>query len=490
MAWTDTTRQINILFEVDWDKNGVYTDESANVVSAQGTMAMLQIWQSIGGNAVQPSWQLSVELKNQSNRYSPLNAASPINADIATNRGYGIPVKLSVKKVDESPTLTEQLFAGYIDSMTVTSTRNRRVTINCLDNSHPILQRKVSTTISQNQYADDWIGTLATAANITSTDLDNGLRQIPYVWLDDENVWAEMCQTANADGGFLYFNRSGQLVFRNSESWFLDTVYNTSQHTFTVSNFLDVAQPFDYTNIYNEVVVVYASRVPTLEDTIYTLPRAFDLLPGESRAITARYRYPVTDYITPTSADYVIITAGGDDISADVTISVTGSAQRADVVFTNNNASDVAIISQFKIRGYPLIGEDADQKKYQATDSDIGNPTTGELKSFRVTGNAYVQTVEQADLLAMMLRDRLKKGRQSFTVQAQAIPTLEPGYLVTVSAAVDVLCYIQSINWSIQNGKYHATYNLIEATDWFIYSDYYELGTDAPNATTSQRIYY
>jgi len=143
--------------------------------------------------------------------------------------------------------------------------------------------------------------------------------------------------------------------------------------------------------------------------------------------------------------------------------------------------------------GRMLQGYQALQEKMQATDSDIGDPTSDAAKTLRVSGNEYIQTPHQARFLVEMLRDRVKTARQMYQARnVPALPFLQPGdrvRFVEAGSGLNNPGFIQTIAWRYGGGSYRADYEIIDATDWYINDDYFELGTDVL-AATSDKVFY
>jgi hypothetical protein len=493
-AWTDASYKMSAKLEVQWDGSN-WDDESANLLAASGKQAMLQLWQMAGGVAAQPPWDASFAMSNASDRYTATNTSSAIYSYISDNKGHGIAIRFSVGIDNGAGGFTyTQIFTGKIDRIDVISTRNDRATFTCVDNSHPLLQDKKTTTMYLNQYASDWLTVLASEGGVASTDFDDGLFEIPFCWLDDENLWTEMCKVAYADGGWIFFDRTGTLTFENAEAWAADSRHNSSQHTFTVSRVNDFNLAFLWQDVYNEVIVEYAPRVQRGQVVLYELDEVVTVLPGDTRDITARLRYPAASINAPVAnTDYWIISNSGEDLSGDVSISITKYAQRVEVEFISSHAYHVAYIDSIRLTGRPLVGYRALQEKLQATDSDIGDPTSSTAKTLRIAGNEYVQTLEQARFLTQILRDRTKKARQIYVATGvPAIPTLQPGDLVTAvesGSELNHAAYLTSIAWRYGGGKYRADYEMLDATNWYLYSDYFTLGTDTLT-NPSERVFY
>jgi len=283
------------------------------------------------------------------------------------------------------------------------------------------------------------------------------------------------------------------LTFENAEAWAADARHNSSQNTFTVSRVNDYNLAFQWQDVYNEVIVEYAPRVQRGQVVLYELDEVVRVLPTDTRSITARLRYPAASINAPVAnADYYVTSQAGEDLSASVTVALTKYAQRVEVEFENTHAYLVAYVDSLRLTGRPLMGYQALQEKLQATDSDIGDPTSATAKTLRVGGNEYIQTLEQARFLAQLLRDRVKKARQIFVARdVPAIPTLQPGDLVTAVEAGSGLnhtAYLTGISWRYGGGAFRADYEMIDAANWYLYSTYFTLGTDTLGS--ARRVFY
>jgi hypothetical protein len=302
-----------------------------------------------------------------------------------------------------------------------------------------------------------------------------------------------MNKSARADGGTLFFDRNGTLTFESAEAW-ASGVHSSSQHSFTVSRVTDFNLSFQWQDVYNEVIVEYAPRVQKGQIMLYELDEVVWALPGDTVTFTARMRYPATSINAPeANSDYYAVSDAGEDLAEGTDVAITKYAQRVEVEVTNNDSTQVAYLDVFRLTGRPLIGYQALQEKVQATDSDIGDPTTDAAKTLRVGGNEYVQSAEQARFLAALLRDRTKKARQVWVARdVPATPTLQPGDRVTCTEAgseLDDEGFITSITWRYRGGAYKADYEVIDAASWYLYDGYFELGVDVL-ANTSERVFY
>lgn len=489
MSFTDNVRNLEHLLEIKWD--GVsWTDESDNLLSASGVQGSVPIWRLLGGSQPQQPWTATFTLKNVDNRYSPTNSSSPIYAYTSASMLYGIPIRFSMIRPSVA---TERVFTGYIDT-SGSSAKNLNFTLHCVDNAHPLMQSRQSTTLYEDQRVDEMLVTLADLVGIGAgaRDFDTGLFVIPFSWLDEESVWTEMNMIAQSEGGTVYFDRNGDLIFESQEAWLSDTKRTTSQHTFLASNIFDVMTPFDWKNVYNRVLVQYEPREISGTVRLYENREPITLQPGQTRTVVMRLSRPassIESFVNETH--YVIVNAGGSDLSGDVTITPTTYAQRVVVEF-ENTGSELAYVNRFDIYGTPLVGAPTMDRELDAADSDVGDPASDAIKLLEVGGNPYIQTIEQAEFLSEILRDRVKTARQIYRINGKGYPTLQPLDRVTIQeskAGLNHTGYIQRVSWSYA-GAYNATYEIIDDTSWLLFdiSDYFVIETSAFD--DSHRAYY
>jgi hypothetical protein len=113
-----------------------------------------------------------------------------------------------------------------------------------------------------------------------------------------------------------------------------------------------------------------------------------------------------------------------------------------------------------------------------------------------LTGNRWLQTQQQADVLAEFLRDRHEAPRLFFQVSDyRGSPSLRLGDRLTLndseimSAARDA--FVIAISWRFGGGRFKQDLELVDATDLYEFSDspgYFRVGTDVLAGT--RRIFY
>lgn len=473
MSWTDVSRHLSAKLEVQWD-GSAWTDESANLLSAEGGRYAVPLWRLLGRTAeTQKPAHAKFKLSSQADRYSPFNSSSPLYAYISANKGYGIPIRFSLSA--DAGTSWERVFTGRIDNLAIDSTKENRVTLSALSEAQNLIRKRLSTVMLVNQSPSAIIAYVAALAGITALDLSPGLTTVPFAWLDDESVLKELVKVAQADGGRLFFDRYGTLTYRNVEDWLTQSETSTVQHAFTVSRFRDLGARFDRLNVYNEVVTVYEPRGLSAASVVWSLPEVEKLAPGASKTISARYAKPVSNAALQNAK---AIDFSGTDKTSSLTVTLSGDyAQQGDITLTNTGGAEYVSVVQLEVAGNPIIGRRSRQVKRSAGTSPIDD------KSLFITRNEFLQTEAQAALVADFVQDVTQVVGTTYRFSAPFIPALEGAYRVSVAEAesgVNAEGVIQSVRWRYDRGTARANYEIIEF-EIPDKNDYFEIGVSTLN---------
>ncbi len=419
----DDLRDVDFTVEVQWDGTN-WTDETANVKSLMWSESFAPPEESVirpGGGFAN---EARVVFHNNNARYSPYNPSSPIATYIDQGRYYLKAVR--VKAGFESELLT--VFTGYIFDADFTSRRNE-VTFWVRDRSATILDEKATTEMYTNISTDAWLSVLCDLVGINSGDrlFDKGTAILPFAWLDDESVWEQMALAAAAEGGWVYFDWGGKLHFEHAAHW---ATHDSSEYTFDRNHYADLQPQHRPDEVYNEVTVEYSPRVEGPVQELWSLERPITINPSGTYSLVARLQLPATLIYPPTASyDYSAYLATGENADGDLSIgSEMKYGQRYECVLTNNNANHAIVVSKFRIRGVPILGEPSEE--VTATGS---NTFLTQTRNLPVRGNPLVQTAAQAHALANFLVDRYQNPRHLMSIiGAPAIPWLELGDRVTV----------------------------------------------------------
>ena len=469
---------------VAWD--GInYIDETGNLESLDWDMRYAPPGESVLEPGFGYSAEATLNFHNYNARYEVFNTSSPINAHITAGRYFLRPVIVKVGLYNGATPERLTIFRGHL-SQIVEPLKAGVATFTCRDRSAAIIQRKATTVLYTGLTTDQWLTILATAAGLSAADcaFDKGLQIIPYAWLDDESIWEQMARAVAAEGGYLYFDGNGKLRFENG-AHFATAAHQTSVYTFTRSLWVDAAPEHHTADVYNEIVVEYASRVSGPLQAVYELEKPIVIAPGQTHHLKARLSYPASSILSPRResddvTDYVAHLMNGDRSDSSLTVLPATEqkyAQRYEADLKNTNANMAIVVSKFQVRGYPLLGEPSGEVK-ETRDSNVAYTRTREMR-----GNTYIQHKSQAASLAEFLADRYKDPRLVLSLTGvPGIPYLELGDRVTVndstlfSTARD--CFIVGLKGrlSLQDG-FSMDFTLADAAAMTARTSYFALGT-------------
>ncbi|MBU2425223.1 MAG: hypothetical protein KJ560_22115, partial [Gammaproteobacteria bacterium] len=241
----------------------------------------------------------------------------------------------------------------------------------------------------------------------------------------------------------------------------------------------------------------YKPRAAGAETKLFSLTERWTIAPDSAASFIIKLKQPTLQIKTPVQdVDYVIVTDGGENIGDDVSVALTTRAQEVTVTVTNSNTTYQATFRKFELRGSPLVGGKSSQV-VAPVNSAIGNASTSTdlLKRKTLPDNDYIQTIEQATMIANLMADRA--GNVLGVVTLTGVPCrfwYEPGDRVNVENTLkgyDKDIFITGINRQLGPGPVaEMTITGVEAAGFYPYtlSEYFVLGTDAPGV--GKRLFY
>lgn len=502
-------RVVSVLLQIAWGRKGTEwptdwsaqsTDETTRLQSANWDryIDLDALTSGRGGGTVA---QMQIVLNNAAQRFSPLNTGgalyASLSADTTTAGGESVryptmwqtPVRLSMGFYDSGAGHERiVVFSGVIDAVSEGyGVSGDMVQLTCLDRGALLLEKKASTTIRQDGIGgwtgntDAWIRYLvSTLGGITTgATIDRGLHVIKYLWLDDEGLWKEAQMAAGAEAGSVYFDETGVPYFRNATWWLTATDSTTSQATFTTARLQNLMPGYDYKNLATGAIVQYQPRAHGGEQTIWR--RDGIVIPPTGETIEARFSYPVLSITAPAKPDdWYPVASGGMDVSSAVNVSIpaaTTYAQRAQLEFTNTS-NQTAFVPAMKLRGMVLAGGPQEE-----LEQNVAVPLVPENQK-TISGNPYIQTNAQAELLASLAAYRSSYPRLTYEINgAPALPWLQLGDMITIDTSEPVTddryAIVTKLSFSWQpEGVFLMNVTAVDKAALFEYDDYHVLGTD------------
>jgi hypothetical protein len=480
-----TERLIGCRVQFDWDFNGAFTDESANLVRASGETRFAPPEQSISATQGIVD-RASIELRSVAGRYSALNTTGALYSLIQNGGAYHVPV--TIDTTIDGTTWT-RIFTGVTQVPRETGLAHNgmpTVQFECRSRDELLRQKRASSAHA------DFRARAITGATEAETiaeyladeglsggavEIDAGLVTIPWAWLDDESPLEDMWQMAAAAGGRLYTDADGVWRYENMAHW-LRSPHRTSQQTYTNADWQRLEAWFEDGEIYNTVTVEYAARQIDTETVVWEPDEEVTIPAGGSRTMTANFSHPA--YTQPT-LNWRASTAGGTDLTASVSITATWYAQRAVLVITNAHATRAAILTPLQILAQPAVGgPTGDETRTSAADG--GNSawfTNRGDRTRSIRGNVYVQSRAQAGMLAQFLLDRHERARLFYRMNGcLGSGVRKPGDRVTIND-VSVMssaraAMVLAVSWRYAGGE-HPSYLMdlecMDAANLYPYAD-------------------
>ena len=440
------------------------------------------------GNARPAS--LSITLDNAGQRFSAFNTSSAITADIlgsTTTAGgttvtypklRGSPVRLRVGYYDSSAgNEFITVFSGYVDNPQgdTYGLSGDRLTLTVLDRGVELVDSRYSTPMHSQLRADEWAHIVLDQSGLTR-NLDRGTFIIPYVWMDDETLWQEIQDAAQADGGWFFVDELGVATFKAATWWATDSDSTTVQATVTVANFQDLGNTVDWSTLATKVVFEYTPRSPGGEQDLWRSQDIIIIPPG-TKTLEARFSYPMDEGGLP-EPEIRAITAGGRRLN-DVYLTFSGTTAQRTTLNFDNQSGETAFIPPFVVRGHAVMGTTSKNVEHTMTSLSPYEVVK------RVNAGPYVQTEAQANMLKVLYGDRLRYPRMTYSVSGfKAMPWLQLGDRVRINVSApytstrDMIVTGIAMSWR-PGDAFLQTLTGVDVLGLYEYSDYFVIGTSA-----------
>lgn len=487
-------RKLTVRLMIDWDDVGFsdtlsgWTDETQYLTTARGDLRAHNWRRSVAGVGGGVAGVCYVTLRNpdvgggQGFRFSSSNANGPLYSKLGEGKINMVRAVLELGFFDGSTPERLRQITGYIVSAEENYVAGT-VVFEIRDRAADTALTRASTAVYENTqaraYLEDLVDMIGRDPIVSGDQLfDPGAVLPEFQWLDDETIWDELAIIAEAQAGRVWFDKDGDLHFEDSGHWVRGNTNSyddptVSQATITVASMADLSPTYDLDSVWNHVIVEYSPRYRGWEQPVYTASEILTIAPSESgKEHRAQYHNPVLGaLVTPEGeTDYLAVTGGGEDITADVTITVANAySGYAKLSMSNANSDYTAYLTKLQLRGVPLLS-DAPIKVERENATSIAQYGR---RTWTVRRNPYVQSEFHAIMLADFLLSRFKDPVQIIRLKGiPARPWLEPGDRITIQAAlpgIDDPYLITEISWRYTPTQYSQDLTAIRVEDLFPY---------------------
>lgn len=445
------SRTIAVQVQFKWD--GVnWVDETGLLKSASGALEHQPLHEAYASGK-QVIQQAVVRLANRNHRFSAWHSSSILYPYRSKGGSYYAEGRIRVS-VDGGSSYTT-IFTGFVKAPQENFLRNE-VSFTIWDLGEK-LQQKLSCSMLTNYMEHEVVAYYLTLAGLTDgiefvspayvaanggvATIDYSSVKIPYSWLDDEPIWSELADLAQASGARVYTTPGGQVKYEKGYRWAIPGAVETV----TPDEYADLEPVYDDKAFYDEVLIEYSERIPgTTVEELWKQERPLLIPPGKSEALEARLRYPAITITPPVpNEDYFARSLSGADLSGSVSIGYNYAAQRVTLTITNN-ASSLVVVGKLSLKGQPLLGQPSKQIK-KATGAANYN------RRLEVRGNPYMQSQIQAEGVAGFLAWWHATVKTSWRVKGlRGLPTRVLGSHITVKAENQTIAgIVTKVDWLI-----------------------------------------
>lgn len=366
------------LVKIDWNKDGDYSDAEENISAVvfgfKIDRGRDQAWE-LGKSRASVA---EILVDNVSKKYSPENSESPIYGNVKPGR----PVRI----VALEDGVTYPLFIGTLENFKLRPQKDQRtILFYAEDGLTQMRTQKVYTAVYENITTGVAIGHILDAIGWDAGKriIDTGQTTLLYWWAWDKSALQAIRELEAVELGLFYLDEEGNAVYEDRHHR-LKGAHLTSQETYDTDNriYHDFKYDMGIRNIFNQAIANILKYSEGGITVLWTLDETPCLAAGEVRTWRALFTGGAVDLVTPVeSTDYIANSesgGGGDDLSANISISITKLSQGADLEVTNNGAvaaylttlqqrgkllssvtssykaDNVASQTDFEIRTYPL----------------------------------------------------------------------------------------------------------------------------------------
>lgn len=514
-----TSNIATYVLDVDWDNNGTFDggDVTADLVRVRFVTGRQ------GGNILTGQAQageLLATLRNDADKYSPFNSGSALSGSLLPGR---------LVRLRTTAPSAQTLWQGELESITpsVAWPRRKRVTLRALGPLARLTGTEVNmamaTSLDTGALVDDVLDAAGFPTGASFRDIAIGDVTVTRFWLTDRRPALLVIRELEAtENGFLYESQDGKVVFDQDGARQADSTSLNSQATFSDNatgselKYSRVQQEEPLAQVYNDIRATVTRYTVQAVAVLWTHPEATvaagspSIASGASLTVWARFPNPasateavaVDAWTTPVdNTDYEANTADdgtGTDISADISIVMSGFADAAKLVVTNNNAS-TAFLTLLQLRGTAVHADDpvTVQAEDATSQADYG------LRTFRRGDRArWVPDTATAQSWASEQLELFKDPQP--IMELEYLANTSPGHLtealtrrlshrITLEAKSDVGLgieqdfYVERIAHDIDLGVRHRVSYVLSSTTAF--DAFWIIGTNSVLGTSTRANY-
>ncbi len=321
------------------------------------------------------------------------------------------------------------------------------------DRSKRMKEEDYSTSeVQESKRIDELAIVIAKAYGLTDEDLDidTTIGQVDYAWFEPKSYWSHLGDLAVGEGGSVYFNELGKLVFENRSH--LEDVTGSVATLKDIDIFMDLEEEWDQTRLRNRIVVPVRPLTAASSAEVYNLQETITVPAGGTKSLTIYYpERPVINAATPSIT-------GGANVSVQ---SWTDYAWGGVLVLENTGGSDETV-TQITVDGQ-LLEEKGGLREVAADEVSISQ---NGRRTYTVPdgGSRFIQSLSQAETMSEDLLDVMGDPGGYYPAKGRGRPELQLADRIT---GVDEKLFINQDFWITRmrkrfDGGLECDYGLLE----------------------------
>ena len=364
---------------VDWNNDGDFTDSNDDITGDTLSLSWSRgrdYASALQGRSV--AGKLSAVLINTAGKYSPSNTSSALTGDIVPGRSIQLQAGSGSFPYTFPVAFNDGVrWQGKLDRIKpAPASRGRKTaTLTAFGTLGYLNQFETQLASQTNRRTDQAVGDILDDVGWDAADdrdLDTGLTTISRFWMSRKKAIDALRLVEEAEAGFVKESKSGQIAFENRHHRITQAASTTSQATFSDADgathtFEQISQTDPLSTIINHVEATARTFDTASVAVLWTHPETGSasptLAPGESKVFVAEFPNPdsannameVNAWTTPAATTDVLANSasggGGTNLTGDLTIAASKTAERMEITLTNSATGSDAFITKLQARG-------------------------------------------------------------------------------------------------------------------------------------------
>jgi hypothetical protein len=327
------------------------------------------------------------------------------------------------------------------------------------DWANALKDKKITGVYYENYRTDQLIQALGGLAGVDTTKmrLETGTLTVEFAWFQEGSIWFYLTQVAEAEGGRVFFDEEGTLIFWNRNHYSVD---DPVIYTFTFEDHIqDLNYEVSSSKVKNRIELKASPKKLVADKVIYDLEEVQSIAAGATQEFWGQYAYlseksvPALNVDTPVIGVDILANAQEDGLGANlssyVEISSIAKFQESTKINLKNNYGSTVYITKLQIKGDPI----ATKSRIEVIEEDVSSKALYDTQILAIENDLIDDETFANDLAAQKLAE-LKDPMDFITIDVVGVPYLQCGDKISVQRSFDGEMenfYIVSNRWKVDD---------------------------------------